>query len=149
MAQRFRIQVDAPPEAVFDVLADMKGHPGWANPKANMAMEEVSGGPPAMGSKYRSSGVFIGKSTTADIEITKFDRPRVFAYRLAQHMPKGDTHFEHTYTLTPKDGGTQVEKASWSDGNPIMGFLAYPAIRADAMVSLRNLKAKVEAAAGR
>lgn len=148
MAVHFRIQIDRTPEAVFDYLSDMKRHTEWANSKAKMMMEEVSGGAPALGSKYRSGGIFVGKATTADIEVTKFDRPRVFAYRLAQHLDgKEDTHFEHTYTLTAKDGGTHVEKATWSDGNPVVGFIAYPAIRGDAMTSLRNLKAKMEATA--
>lgn len=147
MALHFTIQIDASPEAVFDDLSDMKRHPEWANPKAKMTMEEVSGGVPALGSKYRSGGIFVGKPTTADIEVTKFDRPGVFAYRLAQHLEgKKDTHFEHTYTLTPKDGGTHVEKATWSDGNPVVGLIAYPAIRGDAMKSLRNLKARIETA---
>ena len=147
MAVHFKIQIEAQPEAVFDYLSDMKRHTEWANPKAKMTMEEVSGGAPALGSKYRSGGIFVGKPTTADIEVTRFDRPRVFAYRLAQHFEgKKDTHFEHTYTLAPADGGTNVEKMTWSDGNPVVGFIAYPAIRGDAMTSLRNLKAKLESA---
>lgn len=144
MAVHFRIHIGASPEAVFDYVSDMKRHTEWANTKAKMTMEEVSGGAPALGSKYRSTGVFVGKPTTADIEVTRFERPRVFAYRLAQHLAKGDMHFEHTYTLTPGNGGTDVEKTTWSDGNPVMGFIAYPAIRGDAMTSLRNLKAKLE-----
>lgn len=148
MALHFRIHVDAPPEAVFDYVSDMKRHPEWANPKAKLTIEEVSGGAPALGSKYRSSGLFVGKPTNADIEVSRFDRPRVFAYRLAQHFEgKKDTHYEQTYTLAPKDGGTDVDKGIWSDGNPVIGFIAYPAIRGDAMTALRNLKAKLETTA--
>lgn len=43
---------------------------------------------------------------------------------------------------TPLRGG--ANKATWSDGNPLLGILAYPAIRGDAMTSLRNIKRKLE-----
>jgi hypothetical protein len=39
-----------------------------------------------------------------------------------------------------------VEKVIGGGGNPVVGYLAYPAIRSDAMTSLRNLKARVESA---
>jgi len=48
------------------------------------------------------------------------------------------------FTLTPRGGGTLVERRMDGDGNPIIGLIFYPAIRADFMTALRNLKAKVE-----
>lgn len=147
MTVRFKIHIDAPSEEVFDYLADMSRHAEWANPKAQMQIEAVDGAAPGAGTRYRSSGIFVGKATTADTEVTRFERPRVFSYRLAQHLDgKPDVHFEHTFTLRGDGPGTDLEKATWSDGNPVAGFLAYPAIRRDAMTSLRNLKATLESA---
>ena len=37
------ITIDAPPEAVFDELSHVERHPAWANPKADMTMEQVAG----------------------------------------------------------------------------------------------------------
>ena len=148
MAYRWKIHIDAPPEAVFDTLADVEHHPSWANPSAKLSMTAVSGGPPALGSKYRSEQVFTGKPNTADIEITQFDRPRRFEFSISQHKVGSDkdVHYRHTFLLTPVGGGTDLERTTDGDGNKIVGFLAYPAIKADGSKSLGNLKKQLEAA---
>jgi uncharacterized protein YndB with AHSA1/START domain len=142
----FKIQVQAAPEAVFDYLADVSRHTEWANPKSSMKMEDVSGGAPGSGHKYRSAGVFTGKAVSADIEVTAFERPTHFAIRTSQHQEgKKDVWYENDYRLRSEGGGTLLEKRLTGGLNPVIFFIAYPAIRADAMTSLRNLKAKLEA----
>lgn len=146
MALRFRIKAEGvSPEQAFDYVSDVSRHPDWANPNAKMRMDPVSGGAPHLGAKYRSQAVFIRKPVSADLEITKFERPATFAYSVAHHQQgKKDVLYENTFTFTRADGGTLIEKTLWSDGNPMVLFLAYPAVRIDAMNSLRNLKAKLE-----
>ena len=64
---------------------------------------------------------------------------------MAHHQQsKKDVRYDNTYTFTGADGGTLIEKSLSSDGNQMILMIAYPAIRADAMKSLRNLKAKLE-----
>jgi uncharacterized protein YndB with AHSA1/START domain len=141
----FKISIDAPPERVFSHLADVASHPSWANPKANMTMEQTAGAGPGADAKYRSSGVFVGKPVSADITVTAYEPPRRFAIRSDQHQEgKKDVWYQNDYTLAPDDGGTIVSKQVTSNGNPLMLFIAYPAVRADAMTSLRNLKAVAE-----
>jgi hypothetical protein len=146
MALRFRIKAEGvSPEQAFDYVSDISRHPEWANPSAKMRMDPVSGGAPHLGAKYRSEAVFVRKPVSADLEITKFERPGTFAYSVAHHQQgKKDVHYENTYTFTGADGGTLIEKALTSDGNPMVFYIAYPAIRGDAMKSLRNLKATLE-----
>jgi uncharacterized protein YndB with AHSA1/START domain len=146
MALRFRIKSEGvTPEEAFDYVSDISQHPEWANPSAKMRMEPVSGGAPHLGAKYRSQAVFVRKPVSADLEITKFERPRTFAYSVAHHQQgKKDVHYENTYTFTRADGGTLIEKSLSSDGNQIVLMIAYPAIRGDAMKSLRNLKTTLE-----
>jgi hypothetical protein len=146
MAVRFRIKLDGvSPEQAFDYVADMSTHPEWANPSAKMRMDAVSGGGPHLGAKYRSQAVFVRKPVSADLEITKFDRPGTFSYSVTHHQQgKKDVHYENTYAFTRADDGTMIEKTTSGDGNPVTFVLAYPAIRADAMKSLRSLKAKLE-----
>jgi hypothetical protein len=146
MALRFRIKAEGvSPEQAFDYVSDVSRHPEWANPSAKMRMEPVSGGAPHLGARYRSEAVFVRKPVSADLEITKFDRPGAFAYSVFHHQQgKKDVHYENTFTFTGADGGTLIEKSLSSDGNPMVFFIAYPAIRGDAMKSLRNLKAKLE-----
>ncbi|HWL90303.1 MAG TPA: SRPBCC family protein [Actinomycetota bacterium] len=142
---KFSITIDAPPERVFERLADVPTHPSWANPKAEMTMEQTSGAGSGLDSSYRSSGVFVGKPVTADISVTAFDPPRRFAIRSDQHQEgKKDVWYVNEYTLTPEGGGTRLSKRVTSNGNPLIFFIAYPAIRADQMTSLRNLKRAAE-----
>ena len=146
MAYRWTIPIGAPAEAVFDTLADVEHHGAWANPNAKLRVSAVSGGAPGLGSTYRSEQVFVGKPQTADLEIVEFDRPRRFAFSVSQRKQGGgkDVHFTHTFLLSPDGTGTKLERTTDGDGNPIVGFLAYPAIKADGNKSLRNLKRKLE-----
>lgn len=145
MAFRWKKQIGAPPEAVFDKLADMPTHGEWANKNASLKVSEVSGGAPHLGSKYRSEAKFFGKPVSADLEIVGFERPRKFAYSVSHHQQgKKDVHMTHSFTLTPASGGTMLELVSDGDGSPITGVIFYPAIKADRNKSLNNLKAKLE-----
>ena len=144
MGVSFTIQIQAQPERVFEELSHVERHPTWANPKAQMRMEQVAGEGPGAASTYRSSGVFAGKQVSADISVTTFDPPRRLSIRSDQHQDgKKDVWYENDYTLTPRDGGTLLRKRV-TTANPLPLYVAYPAVRADAMKALRNLKAKVE-----
>jgi uncharacterized protein YndB with AHSA1/START domain len=145
MALRFSIGIDAPPERVFARLSEVTTHPSWANPKARMTMEQTAGTGPGPDARYRSSGVFVGKPVTADIRVTAFDPPIRFAIRSDQHQEgKGDVWYVNDYTLEPRERGTLLRKRVTSNTNPLVLYLAYPGIRADAMRSLRNLKRATE-----
>jgi uncharacterized protein YndB with AHSA1/START domain len=141
----FKIEIQAPPEKVFDELSHVERHPSWANPKANMGMEQVGGDGPSTGSRYRSSGVFVGKPVTADITVTAFEPPRRFAIRSDQHQEgKKDVWYQNDYSLTPQNGGTLLQKTVTSNAPGLIFVIAYPAIKKDAMTALKSLKAKVE-----
>jgi len=142
----FTIQIDAPPEMVFDELSHVERHPTWANPKAQMTMQQTMGDGPGPSATYRSSGVFTGKNVSADISVTKFDPPREFSIRSDQHQEgKKDAWYENDYTLRSDGSGTVVSKHVTGSLSPVVFALAHLAIRKDAMTSLRNLKKAVEA----
>jgi uncharacterized protein YndB with AHSA1/START domain len=141
----FTIQIDAPPERVFEELSHVERHPTWANPKSEMTMEQTGGDGPGTTATYRSSGVFTGKAVSADIKVAAYDPPRRFAIRLDQHQEgKKDVWYQNDYTLEAAGGGTKVTKHLTGGLNPIIFFIAGPAIKKDAMTSLRNLKQIVE-----
>lgn len=114
---------------MFDTLADVEHHPEWSNPSAKLRMTSVSGGPPSLGSKYRSEQVFAGKPQTADIEIVEFDRPGRFAFAITQRKQGStkDVRYRHTFVLTPEGGGTRLERTTAS-----VGGNALPRLRRDA-----------------
>ena len=144
----FSIQIDAPPEMIFDELSHVERHPSWANPKAHMTMQQTMGDGPGASATYRSSGVFTGKSVSADISVTRFDPPREFSIRSDQHQEgKTDAWYENDYTLRQDGSGTVVTKHVTGSLSPVVFALAHFAIRKDAMTSLRNLKQVVEAKA--
>ncbi|HEX9299510.1 MAG TPA: SRPBCC family protein [Actinomycetota bacterium] len=144
----FSIQIDAPPEMIFDELSHVERHPSWANPKAQMTMQKTMGDGPGASATYRSSGVFTGKSVSADISVTRFDPPREFSIRSDQHQEgKTDAWYENDYTLRQDGSGTVVTKHVTGSLSPVVFALAHFAIRKDAMTSLRNLKQVVEAKA--
>jgi len=145
MGVKFSIKIDAPPERVFELLADVPAHPTWANPKAKMSMEQLAGSGPGPDAAYRSSAVFVGKPVAADITVVAYEKPGRFAIRSDQHQEgKKDVWYLNDYTLTPEAGGTRLRKHVTSNGNPALFYLAYPAVRADQMTALRNLKRLAE-----
>jgi uncharacterized protein YndB with AHSA1/START domain len=147
MAVRAKIQVAASPQRVFEVLSDFPSHGAWANRKSGLEVKPVSSGPLAVGSTFHSEQRFAGKHAAADIKVTKLSPPATLAFE-AHHAGKKPVTYTSTFTLTPSDGGTLVERTL--DQTPSGGFivtLATPAIRADMMKALKNLKAKVEAGA--
>jgi uncharacterized protein YndB with AHSA1/START domain len=147
----FSIQIAAPPEMVFEEISHVERHPSWANPKAKMEMEQTTGDGPGSSAHYVSHAIFVGKPVSADLDITRYEPPRVFALRSTQHQQgKPDSWIDHTFTLTPAAGGTTVTKHMTGEaslGARIIGFLAYPAIKKDAMTSLTNLKQMMESKA--
>jgi uncharacterized protein YndB with AHSA1/START domain len=141
----FKIDIQAPPDEVFDYLCDVTRHTEWANPKADMKARQTSGAGPGPDATYRTEGVFVNKPVSADITVTAYDRPSRFSIRSDQHQEgKKDVWYENDYSLHSTGGGTQLVKRVTSNGNPVIFVVAYPAIRGDAMTSLRNLKAKLE-----
>jgi uncharacterized protein YndB with AHSA1/START domain len=142
---RSSITIDAPPEAVFEELTHVERHPTWANPAAEMTMEQVAGDGPGTDARYRSSGIFVKSAVTADISVKAYRPSTVFALRSDQHHEgKKDAWYEHTYTLSPQGSGTLLQKETDSSINPVVRFVAGPAIKKDAMTSLTNLKHLIE-----
>ncbi len=141
----FTIQIDAPPEKVFDELSHVERHPTWANAKSKMTMQQTGGAGPGPSSTYRSGGVFTGKNVSADITVKAFDPPRRLTIRSIQHQDgKKDVWYENDFTLAPQGSGTTVTKHLTGGLSPVVFFLASFAIKKDAMASLRNLKQLVE-----
>lgn len=139
-----KIQVNAPPQRVFEVLADIPNHGTWANQKAGLHVRPVSGGPLAVGSTFRSEQRFAGKPAAADIRVTKVSAPAALAFEAHHTNGKKTVVYTSTFRLTPTGDGTLVERTVDANPSSIVVAIAKPAIKADMMKALKNLKAKVE-----
>jgi quercetin dioxygenase-like cupin family protein/uncharacterized protein YndB with AHSA1/START domain len=94
--------VDAPPEAVFDTLADARSYPQWWRP-VYLAVE-AEDGPPAIGHVARQH--FKGRlpyHLRTRTTTTRLERPHVI-----EGETEGDLRGRGIWTLTGENGGTHV-----------------------------------------
>jgi uncharacterized protein YndB with AHSA1/START domain len=93
--------VAAPPDAVFDALADARTYPTWWTP---VYIDVDADGPPALGKVSRQH--FKGRlpyHLHTQSTITRLEPPYV-----VQGDVEGDLRGRGTWTLTPAGGGTHV-----------------------------------------
>jgi uncharacterized protein YndB with AHSA1/START domain len=144
----FSTHIDAPPEVVFDEVSHVERHASWANPTADMRIEQTAGDGPGAASHYVSHAIFVKKPVSADIDVTRYEPPHVFELLSTQHQDgKKDTWIRHTFNCTPEDGGTRLTRTVISEpgiSGSIIRFLATPAIKKDQTTSLTNLKRMLE-----
>lgn len=93
--------VAAPPEAVFEALADARTYPTWWTP-TYVAVE--SDGPPAVGraSRQKFKGALPYTLSTVST-VVRLDRPREFEVSVV-----GDLRGTGIWTLTPTEEGVHV-----------------------------------------
>ena len=100
---RNEIDIAAPPEAVFDVLADPRSFARWV--VGSKAIRAADPDWPAPGSVFdhaQGVGALVLKDTTTALES---ERPRLLSMRV-NARPLTVAHV--TLTLEPRDGGTHV-----------------------------------------
>jgi uncharacterized protein YndB with AHSA1/START domain len=93
--------VKAPPEAVFDALADARTYPEWWRP---VYLEAEADGPPELGRESRQ--LFKGRlpyRLKTRSTITRMEPPRVLEADVT-----GDLRGHGIWTLTEREGGTHV-----------------------------------------
>ena len=133
------IVIDAPPSAVFDVLADPRRHGEF---DGSGTVRSAIRGPErlSLGSTFGMS-MRLGVPYTISNTVVEFEQDRRIAWR---HVG----HHRWRYALTPVDGGTQVtETFDWSGSRAPLALelLRYPATNTRAIEkTLPRLKAYVE-----
>ena len=108
----------ASPEAVFDVIADLRNHLIWSGERAEsdgfkMLTLEAPPGPATVGTTFTSSGS-AGKDTFHDRSVvTEVAPPRTFVIetdaRLERRNAKTwEAHFSHRYDVLPDGSGSRI-----------------------------------------
>lgn len=94
--------VDQPPERAFAYIADLENAPHWVPDLVSMT--KVTPGEIRIGTQY-SEVVRMGKQTnTAELEVTAFDPPNLFAHS----GDAGSSQFTGRFEFFPEGAGTRV-----------------------------------------
>lgn len=114
--------VRAPPEAVYDVVGDTLGYPGWWGDV--FVSVEGDAGPPRSGRRARIvSRGFLPYLLSWEAEVVEADAPRRFAFTMT-----GDFVGSGSWTFDSVDGGTsavfefrpRVEKPGVKQLSPVL-----------------------------
>ncbi|MGA5465025.1 SRPBCC family protein [Mycobacterium sp. NPDC050041] len=98
--------IAAPPQVIFDVLADFGALSTWADDVTeSTVLDQGSDGP--LGTSRR---VKVGRDTLVET-ITEFDAPRALAYDI-EGLPKILRDVSNRWTLRPGNGSTDVTVTS-------------------------------------
>ena len=136
MRVRASTHIDAPPESVFDTLADIRNDPQW-NSRVRSA-ELRSSEPIGAGSRF----AMVNGGVSYEVTITTHERPS----RLVLEA-RGKPDLTIAYTLSPADGGTDLH--SDFDFRPagaqrILFAIVGPLIRREVPKQFASLKAYCE-----
>ena len=94
-------ELEAAPEAIFDVIADVEREPEWI-PNVRR-VRRTSEGPVGIGTTWVSEAVVMGRMTENPTEMTDFDRPSIIGYKHTAPVP-----IQIRYELTPTDEGSSM-----------------------------------------
>jgi len=131
--------VAARPETVFDLLTD---HRNYARVTPIRSSElEVEGDPPPNGVGAIRALRLVGPPIRE--EITEYDRPTRFSYRMLSGVPVRD--YRATVIIAPGERGTTLRyRVSVTPPVAVMGFAVAWAIEAGVRALLRGLIAAAE-----
>ena len=96
------IVVKSNPEQVFDYIANLENAPEWVPDL--VSMRQTTSGEVGVGTRY-SETVKMGKrESEAELEVTEYDRPNLFAH----NGEGGPVRFTARFTVTPDGNGTKI-----------------------------------------
>ena len=146
MQEIARIQIDASPDAVFELLADNTRRGEWAEGMETFDYTSDFDPDDAVGTTFTQRIREGGRITEYQGEITLYDPPNAWGSQVSG----GSYSMVVEYHLTVADGGTEVVSVVEVDSSSffvrVMGFLFSWFTRWLGRKQLRKLKELVEAA---
>ena len=136
------INIDRPPQEVFDYLADMSNNPNWQNGMQTCTW--TSDPPLRLGSTYDQEAKFLGKRIVSSFEVVEFEPGE----RIRIRTTSGTMPIDVTRQVAPDEsGGTEVGAVVRGEptgllrlANPVMRLLVQTSVRRD----YRRLKQVLE-----
>ncbi len=143
MRNRVQKFVSAPPEVVFDYLAEPLNQPDWMEEISSVDLSEDE--PVEVGTRFKHTVDITGRgSRVMGLEITELIENEVFEYS----QTDGPYPLKTRYTLSPVDGGTLVVAIEESSLPGIYYKVMRPlvkwAVRRRLSGDLNDLKGQIE-----
>src|SRR5262245_3149980 len=138
------IEIDCPPEKVFDYLGQMDKHNEWQ--RSIKSIELLTPGETRVGSRAREVREAMGRDQTITYEMTELDPPKSVAFKGVD----GPIRPFGRIVLTPLDGGTRTRYDFEFDfethgvTGKMFGRMARKAAEKEIPADLARLKAKLE-----
>lgn len=107
----------APPEVVYDLVADLASHLDWSGDRAGDAFKlltlEAPEGPATAGTRFTSTGASDNGTFHDTSVVTEASRPTRFAFETDSRLERthGRTwqvHFSHRYDIAPEGQGSRI-----------------------------------------
>ncbi len=162
-------RTSAPPEAVFDQLADVRSHLEWGgnSGKKNFRLTGMQTGttPAEKGTEWTSTGIAPDGSFTDRSVVGDATRPTSFEFTTQSHVKfrkggEGEWTVVNRYDITPDGSGSRVtyrQRVTQASAmgpmkmmlNPVLGGIARMMMKGLNKPAMRNLAAMAEQRARR
>jgi len=108
----------APPEVVYDTIADLRNHLDWSGERASsetfkLLSIDAPDGPAAVGTAFSSSGAADNGTFNDRSEVTVASSPTAFVIETDSHLDRKhgkpwDARFIHRYDVAPDGEGSRI-----------------------------------------
>ncbi len=100
------IQIDAPPERVFEIVGDLGKCVEWAGSGQVRTITKITDGPVGVGAKYLAQEKIL-IPFKAESEIVEYEPPKSILWTSKPKGPEVPAH-RWAFRLSPENGGTRL-----------------------------------------
>jgi hypothetical protein len=129
----------APPDVVYDVIADLKNHLDWSGDRAaddtfKLLSIDAPDGTAVVGTTFTSSGAAENGTFHDRSQVTVATRPAAFVIETDAHLDRTrgkpwDAHFVHRYDIAPDGAGSTITYTELIERVNYVPYWLQPVIR--------------------
>jgi hypothetical protein len=129
----------APPEVVYDTIADLRAHLEWSGERADdekfkLLSLEGPDGPATVGTTFSSSGAADNGTFHDRSVVTDASRPDRFVIETDSRLERTrgrpwEVHFVHRYDVEPQDGGSRIIYTETAERANYRPYWLHPLVR--------------------